>query len=71
MLYNQYQLRFNYKSGIQVEAWFYTYKLEKREDDLIAIEYHAVNETPLIFNVDAIESLWLVGRKRGILGDKK
>lgn len=71
MLYNKYQLRFNYKSGIQEDAWFYSYTLTKQDGVVTSLKYHTVNKQPLMLNVGVVESIWLLAGKRGILGDKK
>lgn len=74
-LWNRHRLRINYNSGIQEEFWVYNYDLTTKTDGdtLSKINITLVKSTdshPLAWNLNAIESLYLVEIKKGLLGQK-
>ena len=56
---HKYLVRIVYKSGVQVEAWFYELNLDFKGENRTA-SWKSVNHRPLFMNVDAIESIWQI-----------
>lgn len=64
--YNKYLVQINYKSGISMKFWVYSFAMSGN-----SVEWHPVDHNhPIAIGLDDIESAWKLKAKKGLLGKK-
>lgn len=58
----KFLIEVNYKSGIQKQFWVYKFRINDGQWTWDPVD--PTNNSPILMNVDEVESVWQVGHKR-------